>query len=120
MTFILAPDGRDEDVRRAFERYRDYLASVADSFPPSAYALATSDWYFDFNDHHCPHDAWLESLSITESASGARHEIRRLSMRVRLLGAYVDGHIELVYPQVFAYRFGVTDGRRGHCQTGRE
>jgi hypothetical protein len=114
MTFILAVDGRDDDAAGAFELYRDYLASLRDSFPRSAYALATSDWYFNFRDHRCPHDGWLESLSLTETASGARREIRTLSMRVRLLGAYQDGHIELLYPQVFAYRLDVIDGRRGH------
>jgi hypothetical protein len=34
-------------------------------------------------------------------------------MRVRLLGAYHDGHIELTYPRVFAYRFE-TQPRGGH------
>jgi hypothetical protein len=35
-------------------------------------------------------------------------------MRVRLLGAYHDGHIELLYPRVFGYQFRVTDGECGH------
>lgn len=114
MTYLLAADGRDDDVAGAFKRYRDHLASSRDSFPPSAYALATSDWYFSFSDHRCLHDAWLESLSLTESASGAPGEIRMVSMRVRLLGAYRDGYIELMYPRVFGYRLSVNDGERGH------
>jgi hypothetical protein len=118
MTFILTPDRRDEDVVGSFRRYRAYLASVRDSFPPSAYALATSDWYFNFGDHRCPHDAWLETLQLTEPSSGARNEIRTLSLRVRLLGAYHDGYIELLYPRVFRYRLGVDDGRSGHRDWG--
>jgi hypothetical protein len=114
VTYLLAADGRDDDVAAAFEHYRDHLASSPDSFPPSAYALATSDWYFDFSDHRCPHDAWLESLSLTESVSGARGEIRAVSMRVRLVGAYHDGYIELLYPRVVRYRLSVNDGERGH------
>jgi hypothetical protein len=114
MAFVLAADGRDKDVVGAFRRYRDYLTSVRDAFPPSAYALATSDWYFNSGDHRCPHDAWLESLSLTEASSGARHEIRTLSLRVRLLGAYHDGYIELFYPHVFAYRLSVERGEGGH------
>jgi hypothetical protein len=35
-------------------------------------------------------------------------------MRVRLLGAYHDGHIELLYPLVFGYRLSVYNGERGH------
>ncbi len=42
MAFILAADGRDEDVIGRFERYRAYLHSVRDAFPPSAFALAMS------------------------------------------------------------------------------
>ena len=114
MSYLLAADGRDDDVAGAFERYRDYLASSRDSFPPSAYALATSDWYFSFSDHRCPHDGWLESLSLTESASGARSDVRSVSVRVRLFGAYHDGHIELLYPRVFGYRLSVDDGECGH------
>ena len=107
MTYLLAADGRDDDVVGAFERYRDHLAASRDSFPPSAYALATSDWYFSPSDHRCPHDGWLESLSLTEPASGARGDIRRVSMRLRLLEAYRDGYIELLYPRVFGYRLNV-------------
>ena len=114
MTYLLAADGRDDDVAGAFERYRDYLVSSRDSFPPSAYALATSEWYFNFSDHRCPHDGCLESLSLTEATSGAQREVRSVSMRIRLLGAYHDGHIELLYPRVFGYRFSVSNGGRGH------
>jgi hypothetical protein len=111
---LLAADGRDDDTAGAFERYRAHLASSRDSFPHSAYALATSDWYFNFSDHRCPHDGWLESLSLTEPVSGARNEVRSVSMRVRLLGAYHNGHIELLYPRVFGYRLSVNDGECGH------
>jgi hypothetical protein len=114
MAFILAADGRDDDVVNAFRRYQDYLQSLRDTFPPSAFALATSDWYFNFNDHRCPHDAWLETAVISEPSSGARSEERSLSLNVRLLGAYHDGHIELHYPQVFAYALHVSHGESGH------
>src|SRR5262245_1704834 len=114
MTFLLAKDGRDDDVGGAFRRYYEYLESVQASFPPSAYALAASDWYFNPEDHRCPHDAWLESLQLTEPSSGQQHEIRILSLRVRLLGAYHDGYVELLYPQVFSYRFDISNGEQGH------
>lgn len=114
MAFILDSDGRDADVVAAFDRYRAYLVSLRDSFPSSAYALATSDWYFNFQDHRCPHDAWLELLSLTEAVSSTPRESRGLSMRLRLLGAYHDGYIEILYPRVFAYRFDVIDSTRGH------
>jgi len=51
MTFLFTEDGRDDDVLRAFRRYHEYVESVKDSFPSSAFALATSDWYFNPEDH---------------------------------------------------------------------
>jgi hypothetical protein len=114
VTFILANDGRHADVVGAFERYRDYLLPLRGSFPRSAYALAMSDWYFNFEDHRCPHDAWLDALSLTEPTMLLQREPRSLSLHVRLLGAYHDGYIELLYREVFAYRFDVTDSRHGH------
>lgn len=114
MTFVLSADGRDEDVVGAFRRYRVYLEFVRSVFPPSAYALATSDWYFNFNDHRSPHDAWLETFDLREKSHGARHEKRSLSLCVRLLGAYHDGYIELRYSDVFAYRLWSNDSHRGN------
>ncbi len=104
MTYILAADGRDDDVGGAFRRYQAYLKAKRERFPPAAYALATSDWWFNFNDHRCPHDSWVESVEFVESrARDGRRFKNSLALRVRLLGAYHDDHIELYYPQVFGY-----------------
>jgi hypothetical protein len=98
----------------AFLRYRNYLQSVRDAFPPSAYALAVSDWYFNFSDHRSPHDAWLESFTLCETSSGRGGEERRLTLLVRLLGAFHDGYIELRYPRVMSYALNMGEGKRGH------
>jgi hypothetical protein len=115
MTFILAAQRKSyEEMRANWRRYEEYLGSVRDRFPPSAYALATSDWYYNPEDHRCPHDAWLEELGITEPAEGPRHENRTVAIQVRLLGAYHDGHIEMRYPTVFRYELALGSGRQGH------
>jgi hypothetical protein len=103
MSFILSAQRKAEAIETAFRQYRAYLASNSASFPNSAYELARSEWYFDPQDHRCPHDAWLESLSIAEPAKGERSEQRATAIRVRLLSAYHDGFIELFYPQVTRY-----------------
>ncbi|MFO1184328.1 MAG: hypothetical protein U1E56_06035 [Bauldia sp.] len=113
MTYLLSSDGRDEDVVGAFERYRLHLEYHRDSFPASAYALATSNWYFAASDHRCPHDARLTSAALTE-LSTSRAGPGQISLHVRLLGAYRDGHIELIYPQVFSYRLAAGDCADGH------
>jgi hypothetical protein len=107
MVFILSDDGRDEPfpaVDVAFERYRDYLAKNQAIFPPQAFELATSDWFYHPRDHRCPHDAWLESCRLSETAERKAH-LRFPSISLRLLGAYHDGHIEIAYPKVFSYSF---------------
>lgn len=113
MPHILAAQ-RDTNVVEAFDRYRKYLSTSRDHFPKSAYELATSEWYFNPTVHRCPHDAWLESAHFLEPSSGSRGELRSLTLLVRLLGAYHDGHIELSYPNVFAYRFDAPEVGSGH------
>jgi hypothetical protein len=113
--FILTAQlAEDDDARGCFERYRAYLRAAKDAFPPSAYALATSDWYFSASDSRCPHDAWLESAEIGEAGSGKRGEPRSVSLTLRLLGAYRDGWIELKYSGVVGYSMRASNLIRGH------
>ena len=73
----------------------------------------TSDSYFDPKDHRCPHDAWLESFSLTARSSDQQEDVRTLSLRVWVLGAYHDGHIELLYPRILTYRMTMERGEGG-------
>jgi hypothetical protein len=113
VSFILSNE-RDRDAVRAFERYRNYLQSVRHSLPESVFALASSDWYFSPSEHRCPHDAWLESVTISELSSGERRESRFTSIRIRLLGPYHNGVIEFVYPRVFRYSLDASAPAGGH------
>lgn len=97
-----------------FPRYMEYLDANRERFPPGAYQLATSGWYFGFSDPRGPHDAWLEAVEIAEPAKGDRKQFRTVSIRIRLLGPYHDGWIELVYPTVYAYRLGMAHAEGGH------
>ena len=72
-----------------------------------------SEWYFDPHDHRRPHDAWLDSITIAEHATGDETERRVTAIRVRLLGAYHDGFIELFYPQVIRYSLSSPSSLRG-------
>ena len=113
MSFILAKT-RDIDPKAAFYEYKKYLHKVKDIFPPSAYELATSEWYFDPNDHKCPHDAWLEEINIFEPSQGERNEVRKVSIKIKLFGAYQNGFIEFYYSQVFSYRLTSLQIDTGH------
>jgi len=107
MSYILSAQRNLEDrdeAQRLWSVYHQYLRENQAAFPKGAFALASSDWYYGFDDHHrAPHDAWLESATFEETATGERNQIRQLNLRLRLLGAYHDKWIEFFYPKVFAH-----------------
>jgi hypothetical protein len=111
MAYYLSKE-RDEDVVGAYQRYQQYLREHRDRFPPGAFALATSEWWQLPHDHRCPHDGWLENVAISEIVGGNDAE-RITTIRIRLLGAYHDGFIELFYPRVVSYRLESPSSVRG-------
>ena len=112
MSYILSSQ-RDLDCNAAFIRYEKYLKDHQTDCPESAYKYATSDWWYDFENHRCPHDAWLEDLQIIERSSGDRHQVRWTDISIRLLGAYHDGIIELTYKNVKRYDIQCDQDSRG-------
>jgi hypothetical protein len=116
MVYVLSAQLYDDAIgNTAFENYRAYLDGPGRNLPSGARELAISDWYFNSNDHRAPHDAWLESVDITEEAG---EDGREVSIRLRLFGAYHDGHIEFRYRDVGRYRIELQpkprDSARGH------
>ena len=101
-SFPLPPDMHAE-LSTLFDRYYSYLKSVSEDMPQNAYSFAIADWHYDHTDPKCPHDSWLETLIVREPSSGERGELREVEIRVELLGAFHDGHIELRYPGVRSY-----------------
>jgi hypothetical protein len=114
MAFILG-DQRDADVVDAFRRYRAYLEAERARFPVGALALATSEWYFNPEDHRCPHDAWLQHLVVQETGRGERHQHRAIGLSIQLLGSYHDLVLTLTYGRVYRYTLEThQDIRDGH------
>jgi hypothetical protein len=116
MSFILRAQrtGWPGTFQSDWGRYEAYLREHREQFPPAACALATGAWYYDASTSRCPHDAWLEALTLAEPATGERHEQRTLAATIRLLGAYHDGYLELHYPVVFSYDLQATSTPQGH------
>lgn len=102
------------DPNLPFRRYREYVQRNRDRFPSAAYELISSGLLLDASDHRCPHDGWLEWAKFEEPSEGDRQEIRSLSLRVRLLGAYHDMYLELYYPRVFSYSMNNPTSHAGH------
>lgn len=109
MTFILTNDlpeeARDDlallDSR--FTAYQEYLQSIEDKLPRSAYEFAVAEWHYHSEAHQCPHDAWVESLTVAEPFSGDRRQHRHIEISLRLFGAYHDGYLDLKYKDVRSY-----------------
>ena len=111
--YILAAE-RDTDPSGAFRKYQDYLTDQKGRFPSGAYRLATGSWWFDFGDHNCPHDSWLERFEVIESGDGDRDEIRSSELRVLLFGAYHDRTLQLHYRNVSSIQMDSSDLSSGH------
>ena len=99
-------DMSSEELEDRYRRYNEYLQSIKDRLPPATFEFASAPWHYDASDHRCPHDAWVEEISIRELAPEDNPHDRRIDIYVRLLGAYHDGHIELLYRQVRTYSIG--------------
>jgi hypothetical protein len=100
MAYYLSKE-REIDVVKAYQRYQQYLRDHENMFPPGAFALGTAEWYQNASVHRCPHDGWLENISISEVPDSERK--RRTTINIRLLAAYHNGYIEFFYPTVFNY-----------------
>ena len=88
-----------------FTKYATYIASIRSEISPHVYSLASDPRFFDLSSHSSFHDAWLESVTIREVASGERKEIRRLEVILSLLGPFHDRRIQMHYTGVTRYTF---------------
>jgi hypothetical protein len=71
---FLDPNPKNLDqLKVGWNAYQEYLKSVSDKFPPGALAFATASWHYDVKDCRCPHDAWIESLTVLKRSAG-EHE----------------------------------------------
>jgi hypothetical protein len=106
MLYLPDPDGPEltpNAIRARFEAYWRYLDSVEGIMPPAAWRFARADWHYDATRHECPHDAWVESVTVRETGAGPRSSVRCLAIDIVLLGAYQDGSLILQYSGVTSY-----------------
>ena len=85
--------------------YKKYVQSIRGQLPAHIYAFTANINHFNLESHSSLHDAWLESLTVREPATGERNEIRRLEVKMALLGPFHDRRIHLHYTGVTRYSF---------------
>jgi hypothetical protein len=109
MAFILREDFADDALNDSevlaarFTAYRAYLIEIRRELPASAYEFAIADWHYDPQVPQCPHDGWVQTLMISELATGDRQQHRRIEISLKLLNAQHNGHIHLTYKDVKMY-----------------
>ena len=58
------PTNSSDEWTRGWSSYLKYLELNRSDIPVSAYEFAVADWHYDFRNHQCPHDAWVESVAF--------------------------------------------------------
>jgi hypothetical protein len=103
MSFILS-DQRDSPGFSSdnFRRYQQYLDSLAERFPKSAYALAISDWWYSVEDPRAPHDSALLDLRMNDVWGCNDGDPQFCSLTLNLQSAN-EGIIRLKYLEVREY-----------------
>ena len=99
MEYILNTETEEID----FGRYLAYVESVRGHFPAHVYAFASNPNHFSLDSPNSLHDAWLETLTVREAASGERKQFRQLEVQLCLLAPYHDRWIHLHYSGVAQY-----------------
>ena len=99
----LGQGGSYEEMGIAWKRYTEYLDRIENELPASARAFARASWHYDPMHHWDLHDSWVEELSIQETRRHDERSSRDIAIRLRLLGAYHDGHTTLTYTGVRRY-----------------
>ncbi|WP_020394444.1 hypothetical protein [Thiolinea disciformis] len=112
MTYILAKDERDKNTSAAFKKYYQYIESIKDFIPLNLYDLINSGWYYDFNDHRSPHDAWLDSLFFQESRKF--NDIKEINLFITLAGAFNDSKLKFSYKNIISLDIKTYNLKDGH------
>jgi hypothetical protein len=115
MAFILSAQrdkGSFEELRANWERYRDHLKAAEGWFPPSAFRLATSDWWYAFDRAEAPHDSRLLALRVRDIGAESYEGNSPSAIEVTLHSAY-GGIIHLRYPTVYRYSLEMPAGVDG-------
>jgi len=100
-----------DSLKRDFNDYKSYLASIKNRLPQGDYEFAVADWHYDSTNPKWPHDAWIQEIKIKEIAEGERNEIRKIQIEIILLGAYHDRLLKVTYEDVSTYSIMSANGQ---------
>jgi hypothetical protein len=98
-----------DDDPNSGDRYFVYLRSIQNRLPVHVFEFASNDDHYNLTSHSSLHDAWLESVVISEPWEGKRQQSRSITVTISLLGPYHDRQITLEYREVCHIAIDVPD-----------
>ena len=87
-----------EESKRRFSEYKEYLETIKGKLSFFPINFIFEEWYTDIASHKCIHDSWLDKVLISED------DENKVTITLKLLGAYHDGFITLKYSDVQYYK----------------
>lgn len=90
-----------------FDAYFEYIRSLRGTLSASAFAFASNFNHYRMDSRVSLHDAWVQSLHVSEVAHGERRQIRKLAIELNLLGPYHNSVLRLTYSDVRGYAANV-------------
>jgi hypothetical protein len=99
MEHILLPD--KDGIQ--YGNYLNYLETIRKSLPEPVYQFASSEQHFNLNSPHSLHDAWMESVTISEQRQKTAPFKPQVQVILKLLGQQHDRMIVLEYDKVSRY-----------------
>lgn len=115
MSFILAAN-RDHDsldeARKNWDVYQAHLEALKDSFPASAFEIATSSWWYQFDLPEAPHDSRLIAFRMGDHGAPTWDNQQFSWIEIELHSAY-SGTIMLRYPIVYRYELRMAESSQG-------
>ncbi|MDB6069209.1 MAG: hypothetical protein JWL81_380 [Verrucomicrobiales bacterium] len=115
MSYILSTNRNTDDIAqfvKNWEDYKSHLLALGDRFPPSAYALACSDWWYSFTSPEAPHDSRLLGFGLGDHGAGTYEDMMGTWIEIKLQAAH-GGNILIRYQNVHHYALQSNRSSRG-------
>jgi hypothetical protein len=94
---------KNKDGEIDFDAYFEYIRSLRTTMSASAFAFASNFDHYRLDSRVSLHDAWVQSIHISEVALGERRQTRKLAIELHLLGPYHNSILRLSYSNVKSY-----------------
>jgi hypothetical protein len=108
----------NNDAANIFKDYMNYLEEIKNDLPSNVYDIFSNPYYYDSQNHKCPHDGWIETLLINERYTKENRQDSIIDITIKLLGAYHDYFIYFNYKNVINYSLEMKKlsqvGNKGH------